>query len=470
MSRACLLALMLLITSLSATAELPAPVQQALQEAGIPQDAVSIFVQRFDRDTPLIAHRADEARNPASLMKLLTTYAGLELLGPAYTWHTDMLTTGATVGDTLHGDLILKGQGDPAMTLENFWDLVRALRKSGIRDIEGNLLLDRSYFEAQSHDPAAFDGEPYRAYNAGPDALLVNFKATRFVFHGNIANGKVAIDADPALPQLTLNNRLKLSQAPCNNWKDRLDYSVTNDGDKVSVSFGGDYALACGEKALDLSLFDDTIYVFELFKQLWREQGGTFNGRLELARAPDNAHLLVSANSPPLADVIRLINKYSNNVMARQLLLTIAAEKSGQPGNIDNGGHAIRHWLADKQLDFPELVIDNGAGLSRDARISSRHLAALLLTAWRSPSMPELMSSLPIIATDGTMAQRLKSSKVAGRGHFKTGSMDEVRSMAGYLLDARNRRMVVVFMVNHPRAANSRAAQDALLEWLAQHD
>ena len=210
--------------------------------------------------------------------------------------------------------------------------------------------------------------------------------------------------------------------------------------------------------------------MFELFKQLWREQGGTFNGRLELARAPDNAHLLVSANSPPLADVIRLINKYSNNVMARQLLLTIAAEKSGQPGNIDNGGHAIRHWLADKQLDFPELVIDNGAGLSRDARISSRHLAALLLTAWRSPSMPELMSSLPIIATDGTMAQRLKSSKVAGRGHFKTGSMDEVRSMAGYLLDARNRRMVVVFMVNHPRAANSRAAQDALLEWLAQHD
>ena len=247
MSRACLLALMLLITSLSATAELPAPVQQALQEAGIPQDAVSIFVQRFDRDTPLIAHRADEARNPASLMKLLTTYAGLELLGPAYTWHTDMLTTGATVGDTLHGDLILKGQGDPAMTLENFWDLVRALRKSGIRDIEGNLLLDRSYFEAQSHDPAAFDGEPYRAYNAGPDALLVNFKATRFVFHGNIANGKVAIDADPALPQLTLNNRLKLSQAPCNNWKDRLDYSVTNDGDNVSVSFVGDYALACGE-------------------------------------------------------------------------------------------------------------------------------------------------------------------------------------------------------------------------------
>lgn len=465
-----LIAWVLLALALPAWAELPATVMQALRSAGIPSNAVSVYAQQVDRSTPLITHRADQALNPASTMKLVTTYAGLELLGPAYTWRTDLVTTGEIQGDTLKGDLILKGYGDPAMTLENFWDLLRALRQKGIRDIQGNLVLDRGYFEQQPYDPAAFDGEPYRAYNAGPDALLVNFKATRFEFKGDSANGKVLIKADPAIPQLTIVNQLNLSRVPCADWKDRLGYKIARNGADITVTFGGNYSLACSEKTLDLSLFDDTVYVFELFKQLWREQGGSFNGRMETASAPENAKLLVRASSPPLADVIRLINKYSNNVMARQMLLTIAAEKTGLPGNIDHGGQAIRTWLLDKHLDFPELVIDNGAGLSREARISARHLAALLLAAYASPVMPELMSSLPVVAVDGTMEQRLRSSAVAGRGHFKTGSLEGTRAMAGYLLDAKHRRWTVVFMVNHPRAGASKAAQDALLEWLHNRD
>lgn len=457
-----------LLVSLTAHAELPATVAQALRSAGIPAEAVSVFVQQVDRRTPLLAHEADQARNPASTMKLVTTYAGLELLGPAYTWRTDLYAAGPVQGDTLNGDLVLKGYGDPAMTLESFWDLVRALRQKGIRDIRGDLVLDRGYFEPQQHDPAAFDGEPYRAYNAGPDALLVNFKATRFNFRGDAASGKVIIETDPPLPQLTVVNQLTLSQVPCADWKDRLGYQVARNGATTTVTFGGNYSVACGEKTLDLSLLDDTVYVFELFRQLWREQGGSFSGKLKSGVTPDHASLLVRATSPPLADVIRLINKYSNNVMARQMLLTIGAEKSGMPGSIDNGGRAIHDWLAGKQHDFPELVIDNGAGLSRDARISARHLGTLLLDAYASPTMPELMSSLPVVAVDGTLQQRMKDSSVAGRAHLKTGSLDGVRSVAGYLLDAKGRRWVMVFMVNHPRAGASRPAQEALLEWI--HD
>lgn len=455
-----------LVLALPARADLPAVVVQALREAGIPADTVSVFVQQVDRDTPLVAHRADQALNPASAMKLLTTYAGLELLGPAYVWRTDFYAGGEIRGDTLHGDLILKGYGDPAMTLENFWNLVRALRQKGVRDIRGDLVLDRGYFEPQNHDTAAFDGEPYRAYNAGPDALLVNFKATRFRFRGDASTGKVVIEADPPLPQLVIVNRLALSQVPCADWKDRLGYKVTRDGAAVSVAFGGNYSIACGEKTLDLSLLDDSVYVFELFRQLWREQGGSFNGALKIGVTPESANLLVRATSPPLADVVRLVNKYSNNVMARQMLLTIGAEVSGMPGSLENGGQAIRHWLAGKRLDFPELVIDNGAGLSREARISARHLGTLLLEAYASPTMPELMSSLPVVAVDGTMEQRMKNSGIAGRAHLKTGSLDGVRAVAGYLLDPRGRRWVVVFMVNHPRAGAYRAAQEALLEWI----
>lgn len=455
-------------SSIAMGAPLPATVSQALQKAGIPDDAISVFVQQVDRNTPLIAYHADQALNPASTMKLVTTYAGLELLGPAYTWRTDFYASGPVQGEILNGDLILKGYGDPAMTLENFWNLVRALRQKGIRDIRGDLILDRGFFEPQNHDAAAFDGEPYRAYNAGPDAMLVNFKATRFKFRGDPLTSKVVIETDPALPQLVINNQLALSQVPCADWKDRLGYKITRNGTTASVTFGGNYSIACGEKTLDLSLLDDTVYVYELFRQLWREQGGSFNGKLKTGITPENASLLVRATSPPLSDVIRLINKYSNNVMARQMLLTIGAEKSAAPGSIENGGQAIQQWLTGKRLDFPELVIDNGAGLSREARISARHLGRLLLEAYASPMMPELMSSLPVVAVDGTMEQRMKDSGVAGRAHLKTGSLEGVRSVAGYLLDAKGRRWVVVFMVNHPRAGAYRTAQEALLEWI--HD
>jgi len=449
---------------------LPAPVSRELKAAGVPMDAVAVFVQRVDQNKPLLVQNADQSMNPASTMKLLTTYAGLEILGPAYTWRTEFHSSVPMQGGVLNGDLILKGYGDPALTLENFWNLVRALRQKGVREIRGDLVLDRGYFEQIKEDTAAFDGEPYRAYNAGPDALLVNFKATRFRFSGDAQSGKVAIAVDPDLPQLKVINYIELGHVPCADWKTRVSYKVQRQSDIVTVTFGGNYSLACGEKTLDLSVLDESSYVFQLFKQLWKEQGGVFLGKFREESAGQSVTLLVAATSSPLADVIRLINKYSNNVMARQLLISIGADQSGAPGSAESGARAVRGWLTGKGLDFPELVIENGAGLSRNERISARHLGELLLAAYASPVMSELMSSLPILGVDGTMERRMKDGAVVGRGHFKTGSLDGVRALAGYLLDAKGRRWVVVCMVNHPAAGGAKAAQDALLEYIYARD
>jgi D-alanyl-D-alanine carboxypeptidase/D-alanyl-D-alanine-endopeptidase (penicillin-binding protein 4) len=344
--------------------------------------------------------------------------------------------------------------------------MLHTLRQNGLREIRGNLVLDRGWFEPDAHDPGAFDGEPWRAYNAGPDALLVNFNATRFSVRGDVQSGTVTVAADPELAQLRVVNRIELRQAPCAEWKDRIDYEVQRSGESVTVSFSGSYAVSCGEKGLELSVFDNAAYVYALFRRLWQEQGGVLRGALKQGEVPANAKRLVAMTSPSLADVIRQINKYSNNVMARQLLLTIGAEKQGVPGSAGKGAQAVRDWLQARQLDFPELVIENGAGLSRHERISAQHMGELLLAAWKSPVMPELMSSLPLAAVDGTLEKRMKDSPVAGQAHLKTGSLDGVRTMAGYLLDSSGRRWVVVFMVSHARAADARAAQDALLEWL----
>ena len=166
--------------------------------------------------------------------------------------------------------------------------------------------------------------------------------------------------------------------------------------------------------------------------------------------------------------MIRSINKYSNNVMTRQLLLTMGAELDTPPGTEDKGIRVVRDWLQQSSLDFPELVLENGAGLSRDERISARHLGELLLAAYYSPYMPEFMSSLPVLAMDGTLKRRMGGSDLAGRAHLKTGSLDDVRAQAGIMLDQQGRRMVVVALHNAPRAENyaGEAVQNALLRWV----
>lgn len=445
-------------------AGLPVPVAKALRAAGIPQDAVGVMVQRVDSTKPLILFNADHAMNPASTMKLLTTSAALELLGPAYTWHTDVLSAASLHDEVLEGDLIIKGYGDPALTLERFWALLHELRLQGVREIRGDVVLDNSYFEVPLSDPGDFDGQSDRAYNAVPDALLVNFKATRLIFQPD--GGHVKVMADPDLPQLQIINHIQPSPAVCEDWKEHVARTLQRDGDAVNLTLGGHYPLACGEKSLELSLLEGKSYTAQLFSQYWHDLGGSLKGTVRAGNAPPNARLLAQSVSLTMADVIRLVNKNSNNVMARQILLTLGAERGGVPGNVDKGTTAIHAWLAAAGGDFKELVIENGAGLSRSERVSPQHLGALLLRIWHSPNMPELMSSLPIAAVDGTMVLRLRNSEVAGRAHVKTGSLDGVKSMAGYMIDTQGRRWVVVFMVNHPQAAASGAAMDALLEWV----
>ena len=451
-----------------AQAALPEPVSKALQSEGLSSSSVSVFVQRVDATQPLISYEADKALNPASTMKLLTTYAGLDMLGPVYRWKTEVYSDGNLNGGVLQGNLILKGYGDPNFMAEDLWRLLNSLRQQGVKDIRGDLLVDNSYFAVRNADAGAFDNEPYRAYNALPTATLVNLKATSFHFQVSPSSQQVQVLAEPDLPEIIISNQLKLAQGECGDWRSRLSYKIKAEGNTVTLAFSGSYAVSCGEKYLELSLFDDASYTFNLFRKIWQQLGGSITGGVRQATTPITAVKLMEQVGLPMADVIRRINKYSNNLMARQLLLTIAAERMGVPGIEANGDKAIRSWLVGKGLNFPELVIENGAGLSRLERISAQHLGMLLLDAYASPLMPELMSSLPILAVDGTASRRLKDSPIQGRAHLKTGSLDAVRSVAGYVLDQKGRRWVVVFMSNHANAGATRTAQDALLDWVYQ--
>jgi D-alanyl-D-alanine carboxypeptidase/D-alanyl-D-alanine-endopeptidase (penicillin-binding protein 4) len=458
--------LALLAPAAGAQTTLPEPVTQALKREGVTPKGVSVYAHEIGQPKPLLAVAADTPRNPASTIKLLTTLAALEELGPAYRWKTEVYATGPVRDGRLEGDLDVKGYGDPFLVIEHFWRLLRALRLQGIESIGGDLVLDQSHFAREPGDPAEFDGRPERAYNVLPSALLVNFQAVNFRFLPDMAVGRVRVVAEPQPANLVIENQLRLTNEPCRGWNRHVSYRLTRDNGMEKATFSGRYDAGCGANELFRVVNESTRYVHGVFTALWRELGGRFDGGVREAPVPANARLLYAQESPPLADVVRSVNKYSNNVMARQLLLTLAAEKHGAPGTGEKGAEAVRAWLKRRGLEFPELVLDNGAGLSREGRISARHLGEVLLAGYSSPYMPEFLSSLPIAAVDGTLRDRLGA--LEGQAHLKTGLLNNVRGLAGVMRNRQGRRVAVVILHNHSQADGpaGRAVQEAVLEWV----
>ena len=432
----------------------------ALKSANIPASAVGVAVIPLSGTGLILGVNETQPMNPASTMKLVTTLAGLELLGPQYQWRTDALTAAPLRNGVLEGDLWLRGSGDPQLVIENLWLLVQRLRGVGLREIRGNLMLDRTAFEPAPHDPGAFDGEALRPYNAGPDALLLNYKAVSFYFVADHEAKQARVYALPALSGMLVPATVRGVEGPCNDWRARLG------GDFADVRrpmFRGVFPLSCGEKVWHVSAWGTTQYAEAIFRGLWESSGGVWRGQVQEGVVPTDARRLAQHESKPLAEVIRDINKYSNNVMARQLFLTLGAESTRRPANSERAQRAVGDWLATKGLDRREFVLENGAGLSRVERITPAGLARLLQGAFATPLMPEFVSSLPIVGVDGTMRRR---TGAAGSAHIKTGLLADTRAIAGYVLAASGRRYVVVALINHPNAGAGQPALDALLNWI----
>jgi D-alanyl-D-alanine carboxypeptidase/D-alanyl-D-alanine-endopeptidase (penicillin-binding protein 4) len=419
-----------------------------------------------DSNVAILKHNEDKSMNPASVMKMVTTNAALDLLTPAYRWKTALYHDGYIKNWELNGNLMIKGYGDPSFKAQDFWRLLMSLRQAGVKKINGDLIIDKTYFADDVDNGISFDDEKWRAYNAKPSAFSVNGRSTSFRFSAN--DDALNVNQEFELPEVTIVNNMKAVKGDCGNWRGRMNYEVQTNTNTAVVTFNGVYAPDCGERFLELSLFDDAQYAFFTFKKIWHDLGGEFSGTLKRQLIPSTAHKLLEQTSEPLGSVVRDINKWSNNLMARQLLLTIAAEKVGAPATVKNGVVAIKSWLSASGINANGLVLENGSGLSRVERISAEQLGKMLVRAYLSPVMPEFMASMPILSLDGTVKQRLQDSASNGRAHLKTGSINGVSAIAGYVLDANGHRHVMVMLVNHANAGASRDAQDALVEWVHQ--
>jgi D-alanyl-D-alanine carboxypeptidase/D-alanyl-D-alanine-endopeptidase (penicillin-binding protein 4) len=461
------LALLLALAAATAVAKLPREVGRAFLDAGIPLDHVGIVVQETTKPRPLFEHDAARPRNPASVMKLVTTFAALDLLGPDYRWKTEAYLGGPLVDGELHGDLILKGYGDPKITVEQWQAFIAQLRAKGLAAVDGDLALDRSRFALAPYDPAAFDHDPLKPYNVGPDALLVNFKSLRVVLAPDAGGTAVVVHADPPLDAVTLGAPPALAGDTCDDWRLRAAPAVDDRGDRGAISFGGTYPLACGERDWWIAMLDHPHYVRAMFATYFNAAGGRFAGGVKERLAPSGAPFAV-LESPPLYDIVRDVNKLSNNVMARQIFLTLATTSGSAPATTARAIDVIRRWLAARKLSMPGLVLENGSGLSRHERNSAGGLNRLLLAANASSVREEFVSSLAVAAVDGTVERRFQNGTVGGQALLKTGSLEGVRALAGYVIAPSGRRFTVVAIVNDRNAARAGPALDNLVQWVFQ--
>jgi len=449
--------------------EVPGPVRDRLARHHIPQRDVSIYVRRVTGPDPaVLTVNATDPRNPASVIKLLTTLATLDELGPSYSWKTKAYVDGDLRRGRLKGDLYIKGYGDPYLTPESFWSFVHALRNRGLRTVRGDLVLDDRYFAAEAGDRGDFDGRPQRAYNALPYALSLNFQATRVHLVPDRESRLVRVFSEPTLENLTIHNRLKPVSGPCRRSRAHPTFTVSDGARGAIITLSGQYSTQCDELTYTRLVMDPAAHVGGAFEAMWHDSGGILSGKLRQGAVPEGAELYYVMPSRPLGEVIRGMNKYSNNLMSRLLFLSLGAERFGPPGTLSKGRDAVAAWLEEAGLHMPELVMENGAGLSRRTRISAQHVGELLRLAYASPVMPEFMASLSVLGVDGTLRRRLRETPLAGRIHAKTGSLNDVSAMAGYVLDRAERRWIVVLLINHKGVAawQGKQVQDALLQWV----
>ena len=468
---------------------IPASIKNSLERNQIPLDSISISVMEIEPGKPgkqlsknILDWRAQEAMNPASTMKLLTTIAGLDILGPKYRWRTKIYTDGVIRQGILKGNLYLQGSGDPKLIPEEFAKLMKDLQGLGIQKIDGNLFFDRSAYAQNVMEPTTIDGESLRAYNVSPDPLLYAFRTLSFQLGKSKTADFIDISYTPALSQLKVDNQMQLAERPCDNWKSnirfKLDPEIVSSPDQaLTVQFSGTFPSACKGVTYNIVALDANTFLTQGFAAAWELSGGTW-AQAPIGKdgaAPLSARLLLQYEGITLGDDVQDINKYSNNVMARQLLLTLALEKMGKPATTANGDLVIKDWLSKNGLIFSGLVIENGSGLSRNEAISAGQMNQLLLTARNLPVAEVFYNSLPIAGVDGTMRNRLMTQlrkflhlQKKPEARIKTGSLADVRAISGYVISKSGKMYAVTSFINHPNAWKGLDAHDQLLSWLLE--
>ena len=469
-------ALVLLLCALPAAAQetLPATVQAALARLGLPDDAFAAVALPLAHRAPAWEHRGRVPMQPGSAMKLVTSAVALDLLGPNHRGHTELRSAAPLVDGRLVGDLVMVGGADPELGPAQLWALLLDLRQRGVQHVEGDLLLDRTLFRPARVDQGLppFDEAPEFPYNVIPDALFLAGNLLPFEMSAQ-PDGSVRASTVPPLPGVAFSSTMTLNDKRCADWDDDWQPAAVMSTPTAftQIELRGAFPRGCTRRVA-LQLLDRSELTGAMFRALWQGLGGSWAGRVRETAAPAGAPVLARRDARPWGELLRPLNKTSDNALTRLLYLQLgvpAMAAHPQATTLQLAERAVQAWFTQHGIPTEGLVMDNGSGLSRSERISAWQLARLLQVAWAGKHASDLQMSLPTAGVDGTMRNRLKDSPAAGWARLKTGTLRNVVALAGYVKDPQGRPWAVALLVNHEQAATARPVLDAFIDDFARH-
>lgn len=450
-----------------------------LRASGLPAASLGAYARALDGApgdaAPRVALNPEKRFQLASTTKLVTSMAALDLLGPRFRWRTLAFTRGTLMQGRLVGDLWIVGGGNAVLSSADLQAWMAEWRRLGLREIIGDVVLDRFAFRLQASDhehtptPA-----PDRPHHAWPDALTLDEGRLRLVL-GPSRDGRPAVRLEPPLAGVRI-DRAGVGGSGCSAW---ARWSDPVDGEP-RVVVQGSLGPRCGAREQVLAPLPHAEFTARAIAGLWREAGGQLHGRVLDKSRPDRAGLMPEGPdgelqlpfsthiSPPLPELLREINKTSDNLAARNLMLALSRGFPHQPATLAAAQARMREWLARQGIAPGDIEIENGSGLSRAERAKPRAFVDLLARAWQTRQAASLIDSLPVAGVDGTLEHRMTRGAAAGQAHLKTGTLLDTRALAGYVKSRSGRTYAVAALVNHPDAGRATPALDALIEWLAR--
>jgi D-alanyl-D-alanine carboxypeptidase/D-alanyl-D-alanine-endopeptidase (penicillin-binding protein 4) len=449
-------------TGIAAPKELESALRAIVEGSPIAGARAGILVVAIDSGQVLYAHDADVLLNPASNVKLVTTAAALARLGPEYRFSTEFLVDGASAGSQSPKALFVRGRGDPSIVTERLWAIAGELEHLGIRKI-GELVLDDGFFDGERHGPGFDQESGDRSYLAPTGALSLNFNSIAVhVGPGDRAGQRARVELEPASDFFEVENRTVT--VPASGRRRVKVSSVEIGGGRQRIVVEGRVPAASRPQAIWRKIDEPALYFGSTLKKLL-ELRGVKVGRIRAGAVAEGAKLVYVSESDALAEVVRRLNKTSNNFTAEQLLETLGAEVKGAPGTWPKGVAAVEEFLAEMGIPRGSYVMKNGSGLNDTNRFSARQLVTLLRAMWvRFPLQAEYLASLPVAGRDGTIRWRMEGTEAAGRLRAKTGTLEGVTSLSGYVENAGKQAIAFSILVNdYPgRSTNVVRAVDAL--------
>jgi D-alanyl-D-alanine carboxypeptidase/D-alanyl-D-alanine-endopeptidase (penicillin-binding protein 4) len=463
-----------------ASSGMPGPVNSAISASGLPLKSFGFFAQEVGSERTLAALNEDTPYMMASTTKVVTSLAALDLLGPYYRWRTSAYAMGPIVRGKLLGDLLIVGGGNAQLTSAELQAWFARMHAQGLDEIQGDIVLDRFAFNLSDADHVGTPVQsPDRPRHVWPAALTldegqlgVTLQATR--------GKRPTLELVPALSEVTLVNQVT-SGGGCEataRWDDAAPGSGAGD---ARVVVRGSWGAACGTRTISFVPPPHSGYAARALPAMWAKTGGTLGGRVVATDRPLGEKALPVGTdgevlqplsfdrSKPLPELVRDINKTSDNMAARNLMLSLSPGFPERPATLAGAQKIMRMWLREQGIADGDIEVENGSGLSHTERAKPRAMVQLLRQGWKGEQAEAFLESLPIAGVDGTLVNRLVGGQAKGRAFLKTGTLNDTRALAGYVRSLSGRLYAVSAMVNHADAAAGRPALDAFIEWVARN-